>query len=357
MAPVVIAAKNSSVIQAYFCMTGQHQEIADDVLVNFDLRPDINFRIMQPGQSLQHIHSEIYKCFNNLIKTQNPDLVVVHGDTLTAFSAALAAFHSGIKIAHVEAGLRTESKYSPFPEEANRRLISTISDIHFAPTELNRSNLVAENIPNEEIFVVGNTVIDALYKALEIKRASDFGAPFDAFLKPNYSRKLVLVTCHRTENQGSRLEELCDLLNEFSLNNPDYDLIFPVHPNPKIRNMVERQLKLNSNIYLVEPVNYHLMCHLMKKSQFIITDSGGLQEEGPALLKPVFVYRSETERKEALEAGTIKMLKGTKNEMSVQLGQMTKTSNYNKFFQKANPYGDGTAATKIIKIIEKEYIK
>ena len=349
MAPVISALKNNHLDYEVY-VTGQHREMLDQVLEFFEIKPDYDLNLMQKEQSLNSLSALILEKTNVVLQEAKPDLILVQGDTTTAFIAALAAFNRGIKVGHIEAGLRTQNLQSPFPEEANRQLLSRIADFHFVPTPSNKVNLLKEGVSVDKIFITGNTVIDAL-KMAEKKLNSGFENDELIRLKKLLikNKKLLLVTGHRRESFKSGLEEICKGLREFA-EREDVQIIFPVHLNPEVRRKVFKILDNHPNIHLIEPVSYPSFVWLMMQASAIISDSGGVQEEAPFLKKPVLVTREFTEREETVIAG-FSTLVGTSGEMLLKKlkGILENPPNFTGI---QNPYGDGVAAQKIIEIIK-----
>lgn len=340
------------------CVTAQHREMLDQVLDLFEIKPQYDLNIMKPSQDLFDISTNIITGLKPIFTELLPDLVLVHGDTTTTFSASLAAFYAGIPIGHVEAGLRTGNKLAPFPEEMNRKLTGAIADIHFSPTNASRDNLIKEGVSFNNIHVTGNTVIDALLSVVEKIKNSEFlrkkfTKDFDFLDK---DKKLILVTGHRRENFGSGFENICHALADIAENNDDVQIIYPVHLNPNVRKPVTNILASRNlkNVYLIDPVDYLPFVYLMDRSYLIITDSGGVQEEAPSLGKPVLVMRETTERPEAVKAGTV-LLVGTERAkiVSEALLLLNNTDKYQSMSKAHNPYGDGTSAEKIAEILKK----
>ena len=358
MAPLVKVFENDSTIEAKVCVTAQHREMLDQVLDMFEIVPDYDLNLMKPGQDLYDITVNVLVGMKNVLSEFNPDLVLVHGDTTTTSATSLAAFYQKIKVGHVEAGLRTDNMYSPWPEEANRQITGVLANYHFAPTTTSRDNLIRENKDEKNIVVTGNTVIDALFLALDkIENNIDLKNNIILNINTQYklydTKKFILVTGHRRENFGHGFINICEALKTLALNNPDIDIVYPVHLNPNVQNPVKEMLSDVSNIYLINPLQYEAFLYLMRKSYFIITDSGGVQEEAPSLGKPVLVMRDTTERPEALEAGTIKLV-GTNTVMIVKEAQilLDNDKEYEKMSKAHNPYGDGKACEKIVKFIK-----
>ena len=343
--------KNKEIFEVKICVSAQHREMLDQVLNFFNITPDYDLNIMQSGQTLFDITSNTLTGLKNILTDYHPDLLFVQGDTTTTFSASLAAYYKKTKIAHLEAGLRSFNKYSPFPEEINRRLTSVIADLHFAPTEINKRNLLNEGIENN-IYVVGNTVIDALFLGLDLIKKIDAQIFQEQFQNIDFSKKIILVTGHRRESFGLPFENICNALKQIALNY-DVEIVYPVHLNPNVRKPVNRILKNVKNIHLLEPLDYPALLWLMNKSYLVLTDSGGIQEEAPSLGKPVLVMREVTERREGIEAGTAKLV-GTDTSRIFQETKklLENISVYNEMAKKKNPYGDGTAAKQILEILK-----
>ncbi len=354
MAPLVRALQDDPDVESVLCVTAQHRQMLDQVLDLFELTPDYDLNIMQPNQTISMITANVLTGMEPVLQKEKPDVVLVHGDTSTTFVTALACFYQQIAVGHVEAGLRTYDKYSPFPEEMNRVLTGHIADIHFAPTERNRQNLLAESIADSKIVITGNTVIDALLQVA--------GKPYefeDETLKTiDFERKKVItVTCHRRENLGEYMAHIfsaiADIAREFE---DEVEVVYPVHLNPKVRAEADEYLKGIGNVHLIEPLTYQPFVNLMAKSYFILTDSGGMQEEAPALGKPVLVVRRETERPEAIEAGTAKLAgveKQTIYAMAKEL--LTDRNAYDAMAHAVNPYGDGHACERIVAALKSRF--
>ena len=360
MAPLVKEfQKNSDIFETKVCVTAQHREMLDQVLELFEITPDYDLDIMKPGQDLYDVTSNVLLGLKPVLADFKPDVVFVHGDTSTTFAASLAAFYQQIKVAHIEAGLRTGNIYSPWPEEANRQLTTQITAYHFAPTSTSKANLLKENVNSQSIEITGNTVIDALFLALDkIKTNQQLETEIVQQLsKLDYefqdNKKIILVTGHRRENHGQGFINICSALKEIALSNPNIDIVYPVHLNPNVQKPVKELLNNVANIHLIEPLQYEQFIYMMDKSYFIITDSGGVQEEAPSLGKPVLVMRDTTERPEALDAGTVKLV-GTNSELIVKEAQklLDNKDAYNNMSKASNPYGDGHACEKVIKFLK-----
>lgn len=354
MAPVILTLRqHSDRVQSLVIATGQHREMLQQVLEVFDLQPDHNLDIMQPGQTLAQITSRALEGLDGLFARERPDLVLVQGDTTTTFVAALAAFYHQIPVGHVEAGLRTRNRYDPFPEEMNRRLTASLADLHFPPTEQAADNLRREGYPDSRIHTVGNTVIDALLTTAE----RDEPLP-DATLEAvtRAPGRLLLVTAHRRENLGEPLRRICGAIRRILQETPDAHCVFQLHLNPKVRDVVREELGEVPRVTLIEPQEYAAWVTLMRRATLVLTDSGGIQEEAPALGKPVLVLRQTTERPEGIEAGTA-LLVGTQTDNIVREARrlLTDQGAYDKMARAVNPYGDGQAAQRIVEVILKEY--
>ena len=349
MAPLILEAlKQKDKFEVKVVVTGQHREMLNEVLEIFKIIPDYDLKIMKKDQTIIDISVSVLKEMDKIIKIENPNIIFVHGDTSTALNTAMAAFYNQIEIAHVEAGLRSYDMYSPFPEEMNRKLISSLATYHFAPTEGNKQNLLKENI-KENVFVTGNTVIDALFSVIKEKYIFEDKILNDIDFE---KKEVILLTCHRRENLGKRMKNIFEALLKIVNENKNIEVIFPMHKNPKVRKIANEIMGKNNQIHLIEPLKYVSFVNLMKKVKLILTDSGGIQEEAPALGKPVFVLRTETERPEALEAGTIKLIGVEKNKITKEIEEILKNNEqYNLMSQAKNPYGDGNSSKKILKII------
>ncbi|ARQ99267.1 UDP-N-acetylglucosamine 2-epimerase [Campylobacter devanensis] len=354
MAPLVKKLSTIPEFQTKVCVTAQHRQMLDQVLELFDITPDYDLDIMKRDQNLVDITKNVLSGINDVLLDFAPDIVLVHGDTTTAAVTSLAAFYNKIKVAHIEAGLRTNNLYSPYPEEANRQIIGVLANYHFAPTRIAMENLIRENKPTSNILVTGNTVIDALLFILDkilhnekIKDSILKSLKNEGFIY-NQNRKLILVTGHRRENFGDGFINICNGLKQIALNNPDVDILYPVHLNPNVQTPVNNILSEIQNIHLVSPLKYESFVYMMHLSHFIITDSGGVQEEAPSLGKPVLVMRDTTERPSALIAGTIRLV-GTDITKITQQAQilLDNESEYKTMSNAINPYGDGTASEKI----------
>jgi len=349
MAPLVKKLKEEPGIESVLCVTAQHREMLDQVLDLFELVPDYDLNIMKQNQTISQITSNVIIGLEEVFKKEKPDIVLVHGDTTTTFATALAGFYQQVKVGHVEAGLRTYDKYSPYPEEMNRVLTGHIADLHFAPTERNRQNLLREGISEKAIHITGNTVIDALLQVAD----KPYTFENETLKKIDFeNRRVIAVTCHRRENLGENMEQIFSAIRDIAAEFEDTEIVYPVHMNPKVRETANKVLGNADRIHLIEPLQYQPFSNLMAKSHLIITDSGGIQEEAPSLGKPVLVVRRETERPEAIEAGTVKLAGVSRD----TIYQMTKEllmdeEAYKKMAHAVNPYGDGHACERIIKIL------
>ena len=352
LAPLIVEFKKNIHFETKICLTGQHREMVDQVLRLFSIIPDYDLNLMMPNQSLSNITARSLIEIGKLLEEIIPDLIFVQGDTSTAFASALAAFYKRIKVVHIEAGLRTLNKYFPFPEEINRTLISRIADYHFAPTPKAKENLEKENII-KNVWVVGNTVIDALLLSLNIITQNGEQLFYDKFKQIDFSKKIILVTCHRREIFGEPFKKICESFYEIA-QNQDVEIVYPIHLNPNIKNFAHKYLNGRENIKLIAPLPYSELVWFMDKSYLVLTDSGGIQEEAPSLGKPVLVLRNETERTEGIEAGNSKLVGTKKNDIVDATNQLLfDTTLYNSMRNKANPYGDGTSSQKIYTIINK----
>ena len=355
MVPLIKELNNESLeFQTKVCVTAQHRDMLDQVLNTFSIKADYDLDLMSKNQTLSKLTEKILKNFQKVLDNFNPDLVFVHGGTTTSFAISLACFYNRIKVAHVEAGLRTYDIMSPWPEEFNRQVTSKISSIHFAPTEQSKKNLIKENIPKESIVVTGNTIIDNLFLALNlIKENKKIALSFENKYNFNLKNKTILITGHRRENFGEGFINICDALAHLSLKFKNVNFIYPVHLNPNVKNIVEDKLANIDNIFLIEPLGYLEFVFLMSKSYIILTDSGGIQEEAPSLDKPVLVMRNSTERPEALAYNKVKLVGTNKTKIIFEVSELINNESYYKsFLKEGNPYGDGKAAKKIVKFLK-----
>lgn len=363
MAPLVKALADDHFFDAKVCVTAQHREMLDQVLELFEITPDYDLNLMKAGQDLYDITSGVLLGLRDVLKEFQPDMVLVHGDTATTFAASLAAFYQQIPVGHVEAGLRTGNLYSPWPEEANRVLTGRLAALHFAPTERNRKALQHDHVSDDTITVTGNTVIDALQWVVEkIANSADLKQRIDVTLQDAgldtqvLNNRYVLVTGHRRENFGSGFENICAALRDLATANPETHFIYPVHLNPNVQEPVKRLLGGLTNVHLINPLGYEPFVHLMQHSYLVLTDSGGVQEEAPGLGKPVLVMRDTTERPEAVEAGTVRLL-GTDAEVIRDAVQelLDDDALYAKMSQAHNPYGDGKACERILAFMKEKH--
>ncbi len=350
MAPLIVQMADVAWLESKVCVTGQHRQMLDQVIDLFALNVDYDLNIMQPNQSLVDIMGRTLSGFDKVLDEVDPDLVLVHGDTSTAFAAAFTAYNKKYAVGHVEAGLRSNDKWSPFPEEMNRRLIDALADIYFAPTVRNKQNLIAENIAADHIYITGNTSIDAIkwvtaqpYQFVDKRLADIVGG----------AERLIVVTAHRRENLGDRMRAIFRAIKQLAERYDDVVIVYPVHLNPKVQTVANEILAGVTRVHLIEPLAYKPFAHLMARAHLILTDSGGLQEEAPALAKPVVVLRTETERPEALEAGTIALAGvATDSILAEACRLLDDAAYYQKMASAENPYGDGTACAKIIAAIK-----
>ncbi|AQS50889.1 UDP-N-acetylglucosamine 2-epimerase (non-hydrolyzing) [Paenalcaligenes hominis] len=350
MAPLALQLADDTRFEAKVCVTAQHREMLDQVLQLFNLQPDYDLNIMKPGQDLSDITTGILQGLKTVLAEFKPDMVLVHGDTATTFATALAAYYQQIPVGHIEAGLRTGNLYSPWPEEGNRCLTGAITTLHFAPTSASRQNLLAEGVKDSTIVVTGNTVIDALLQVKEkIENDTDLVAELaQRFDFLDSTKKLILVTGHRRESFGGGFERICQALVQTAEQHPEVQIVYPVHLNPNVQEPVNRLLRQSPSIHLIEPQDYLPFVYLMNKAHIILTDSGGIQEEAPSLGKPVLVMRDTTERPEAVEAGTVKLVGTNIDQITQELTRLlTDGTAYERMSQAHNPYGDGLACQRI----------
>lgn len=354
MAPLVKKIGDDKAFESIICVTAQHREMLDSVLRIFGIKPQYDLDVMAHGQTIVDISNKVLKGVDGVIKESKPDIVLVHGDTSTTLNGALAAFYNQVPVGHVEAGLRSYDIYSPFPEEMNRKLTGAIASFHFSPTIINKQNLLGEGVSEEKIYITGNTVIDALLSVIDerykFENETLNSIDFD-------NKKIILLTTHRRENWGQNMENIFQAIVQLVEENYDIEVIFPMHKNPTIRKLAHRYFnKYEGKVHLIEPLEYVEFANLMSKVYLIMTDSGGIQEEAPALGKPVMVLRTETERPEAVEAGTV-TLAGVEKDKIVQVTNelINDDNKYNSMAQAINPYGDGKACQRIIDVIEKAF--
>jgi UDP-N-acetylglucosamine 2-epimerase (non-hydrolysing) len=355
MAPVVAVLRDAPDIELVVCVTAQHREMLDQVLLMFDIKPDIDLDVMIPGQDLYDVTSTILLRMRSVLQEQRPDWVLVHGDTTTTLAVSLAAFYQRIRVGHVEAGLRTRNNYSPWPEEINRKVAGVVAERHFAPTPSARDNLLAESVPAETITVTGNTVIDAVLDVRHrIETNQDLRASLDASLPVAVpGKRLVLVTGHRRESFGRGFEEICQALRELA-ERGDLQIIYPVHLNPNVMEPVKRILGGVDGVELIEPLDYLPFVRLMSRAHLIITDSGGVQEEAPSFGVPVLVMRDTTERPEAVEAGTVRLVGSSRDRIVSEAERLLDDEDaYAAMSGANNPYGDGRAASRILETLRR----
>lgn len=356
MAPLVLALQEDKRFESLLCVTGQHREMLDQVLSLFELVPDYDLNIMKPGQDLTDVTTGILQGMKEVLREARPDVVLVHGDTATTFATTLAAYYEQIPVGHVEAGLRTGNLYSPWPEEANRKLTGALAKLHFAPTQKSADNLMAEGVVHSDVHITGNTVIDSLFEIVERfdKDSELSGALAKHFPFLDSRRRLILVTGHRRESFGGGFERICESLNRTAKHFPDVDIVYPVHLNPNVREPVNRLLKGHENVHLIEPLDYLPFVYLMSRSFLILTDSGGIQEEAPSLGKPVLVMRDTTERPEAVEAGTVELVGTDVDRIFGKVSALLEDEEvYQRMSLAHNPYGDGKACGRILEVLAK----
>lgn len=372
MAPLVIALKNrSDIFETIVCVTGQHREMLDQVLRLFDIVPDYDLNIMHKGQDLYDVTTRVLTGMGEVLKKTTPDLVLVHGDTTTSMAAALASYYEHIPVGHVEAGLRTNNIYSPWPEEMNRQITGSIATYNFSPTEFGRNNLLKENVSESKITVTGNTVIDALYFVID-KIKSDISLSeslcgvisrmgYDLKRLNDKSRRMVLITGHRRENFGGGFENICRAIGTLAAKYPDVDFVYPMHLNPNVRKPIHDMFGEKSrpdNLFFIEPLDYFEFILMMEQCRIVLTDSGGVQEEAPGLGKPVLVMRDTTERPEAVEAGTVKLVGTDTVKIVSEMSRLLDDKDYyNSMSQALNPYGDGHACERIINFLIKNILE
>ena len=349
MAPLVKELERRKEIESVVCVTAQHREMLDQVLTVFDIKPDYDLNIMKQGQTLSEITSRVLLGLEEVINKENPNIILVHGDTTTTFAGALAAFYNKIDIGHVEAGLRTWDKYSPFPEEMNRQMVDRMTDIFFAPTEVSKNNLLSENIPKEKIYVTGNTAIDAMKTTIKENYNNEI---FDWL----GNDKLILLTAHRRENLGQPMRHIFRAVKRIVEEYPNVKVVYPIHLNPKVREVANEVFKGINQVRLIEPLEVIDFHNFQNKSYVILTDSGGIQEEAPSLGKPVLVLRDTTERPEGITAGTLKLVGTDEETIYIETKKLLDDKNeYNKMSHASNPYGDGFASKYIVDAIIKKY--
>jgi UDP-N-acetylglucosamine 2-epimerase (non-hydrolysing) len=360
MAPLVRALAADPGVESRLCVTAQHRQMLDQVLELFDIQPHHDLNVMQPGQTLYALTATLLTKLEPVLAAERPDIVLVHGDTSTTLCTSLAAFYQRIPVGHVEAGLRTGNLYSPWPEEANRKLTGSIAALHFAPTERSRSNLLREGTDPATVHVTGNTVIDAL---LSVSQRFDQDARLDATYADRFGflregARLVLITGHRRENFGDGFERICEAIRSLALEFPDADFVYPVHLNPNVLEPVRRILRGIDNVHLIEPSDYLPFVWLMRRAHLLLTDSGGIQEEAPSLGKPVLVMRDTTERPEAVDAGTVELVGTSVEAISAGVRRlMTDAEAYRRMSFAHNPYGDGQACRRIVDVLKARYAR
>ena len=355
LCPLILAMKSHPDFEPHVCVTAQHREMLDQMLEVFGVVPDVDLSIMQPNQALSSLTSRAITAIDGYLTEYKPDMVIVQGDTTTTFCSSLTAFYHNIPVGHVEAGLRTRNKFSPFPEEINRVLTSHIADYHFAPTELSKENLLREGISEDKIFITGNTVIDALFFAIEkVKKHPPDIPGLSEHVLNNPNNKLILITGHRRENFGEGFESICNAIVTLAEKFPEVEFVYPVHLNPNVQEPVFHIMSGFENIHLIEPLSYLPFVALMERSTLILTDSGGIQEEAPSLGKPVLVMRDTTERPEGVDAGTVKLV-GTDRRTIIEnvSSLLTDENAYNAMANAVNPYGDGKATGRILVACER----
>lgn len=353
MAPLVKELEKREEIESKVCVTAQHREMLDQVLELFDIEPDFDLNIMKTKQSLTGITNKVLEGLEEVFSEEKPDMILVHGDTTTTFAGALAAFYQQIKIGHVEAGLRTFNKYFPFPEEMNRKLTGSLADLHFAPTKGSKENLLREGVKEDDVYITGNTVIDAMLHTVK----EDYVFENDELNNIDFNnKKVIMITAHRRENWGKGIENICLALNKIVEENEDVELVYLVHLNPVVKDVVFERLGEKDRVHLLSPLDTKETHNLMNKSFMVMTDSGGLQEEAPHLGKPVLVLRDVTERPEAVDAGTVKLVGTDVDKIVSEANELLRNSeSYNKMSKAINPYGDGKASRRIVDSILKYF--
>jgi len=354
MAPLVKQLEKEEGIESVVCVTAQHREMLDQVLKVFDIKPDYDMDIMKAGQSLSQVTNRVLEGMGTILEKERPDMLLVHGDTTTTFSGALSAFYHGVKVGHVEAGLRSDDKFSPYPEEMNRLLTTRLADLYFCPTEINAQNLRNEKLEEHKIYITGNTALDALKSVID--KDYKFGNELDDIDFEN--KKIVVVTAHRSENIGEPMRNIFSAIKQLTEENEDVEAIYPIHLNPKVREIANEIFEGAERVHLIEPLDYESFANLMARSYLVMTDSGGLQEEAPSLGTPVLVLRKETERPEAIEAGTAK-LAGIERERVYQLATelVRDKDKYAQMANAVNPYGVGDSSERIVKVIREYFAK
>ncbi len=363
MAPVVQALSlHRDIFQTKICVTAQHRQMLDAALGLFQIVPDYDLAVMEPNQSLSALTARCLIGISAVLNLERPDIVLVQGDTTTTFAASLAAYYEKIQVGHIEAGLRTDNKFHPFPEEINRRLSSQISDLHFAPTPAARQNLLSEGIADRKIFVTGNTVVDSLLTVMEKQSLPETAVRWTIFFESlgvtiAQSRRFVLVTGHRRESFGEGFENICQAIQDIALSNLDVDVIYPVHLNPNVQEPVNRVLKGLPNVYLIPPIDYEPFVYLMSRAALILTDSGGVQEEAPSFGTPVLVMRETTERPEGVDAGVVRLIGTGRTKIAAEANMILKNPGSWNSRGKQNPYGDGHAGQRIVEVLMRHFDK
>ncbi|MFA7691145.1 MAG: UDP-N-acetylglucosamine 2-epimerase (non-hydrolyzing) [Methanofastidiosum sp.] len=353
IAPIIKTLEKCDKFSCVVCAMAQHREMMDTALEVFNIKPDYDADLMKKGQTLTDITTRVLSKIESILLEEKPDLVLVQGDTSTAMTAALAAFYQKIPVAHIEAGLRSGDIYSPYPEEMNRKIISNIATFHFAPTKNNADNLLANGVKRENIIITGNTVIDALHMVI----TDDYIFSDEVLNKIDYSKKIILLTAHRREYWGESMKRAFKAIRDIVIENPDTQLIFPVHLNPNVMNAANEMFSQFERIHLIKPLDYKSFANLMNKVYLIITDSGGIQEEAPSLGKPVIVIRNETERQEAIEAGTVKLAGVEYNNVyAITKELLTNINTYSEMAKSVNPYGDGKSSQRILDFLSSHFI-
>ncbi|AWK50664.1 UDP-N-acetylglucosamine 2-epimerase (non-hydrolyzing) [Clostridium beijerinckii] len=352
MAPLIKELEKREEIESKVCVTAQHREMLDQVLELFNIKPDFDLNIMETKQTLTGITNKVLEGLEEVFKEEKPDMILVHGDTTTTFAGSLAAFYQQIKVGHVEAGLRTFNKYFPFPEEMNRKLTGSLTDLHFSPTKGSKENLLREGIKESDIYITGNTVIDAMKHTVE----EDYIFENDELNNIDFNKKVIMITAHRRENWGEGIQNICIALNKIVEENSDVELVYLVHLNPVVKDVVFERLGGKDRIHLLSPLDTKETHNLMNKSFMVMTDSGGLQEEAPHLGKPVLVLRDVTERPEAVEAGTVKLVGTDIDQIVNEANELLRNpESYSKMSKSINPYGDGIASKRIVEAILKYF--
>lgn len=354
LAPLVLELRRHRQFRLRVCATAQHRQMLDQVLRIFDITPDYDLHVMRPGQSLEDVTSRVLTGIRDVLAREKPEIVLVQGDTTTTFATSLACYYQHIAIGHVEAGLRTGNKYSPFPEEINRVLTSRLAEVHFAPTNESKRNLVREGVDPESIHVTGNTVIDALLHVRRrvVKASTRFRLMFPGV---DFTRRIILVTGHRRENFGEGFKNICKAIGEVASRNPQVQIVYPVHLNPNVQAPVRKLLSRFPNVHLLDPVDYEPFVFLMNESYLILTDSGGVQEEAPSLGKPVLVMRNHTERPEGVKAGTVRLVGTDKGKIVREITRLLKDRHhYDRMSRAHNPYGDGKSCPRIARILNQK---